>query len=530
MIESKSLACLFLIASGVQLGAMDYWVRYLATGTQLEDAMFYRDSGFQNEVDVDISQLRPKDNLYIFSAPGVSSNTFSQLYLNGDLTVGNLNFILTEPSAAYQLIFRTTPGVSMDAVLTVNNISTDLCVGFAGFMNVVVNNSVSLYQGSEYSSFFGHPDYGPLNSITINGGFDNGKMSFIAAFSKSSLRRDAAYDASYFDSSDTSISGLLTLKEDLTYYTGVRETIPTSTMAKNMYAKNVYMKVGAISGSKKFAVNSRSAYDIINNETVSRGFASTLNLMFTGTSATEGVSGGVSTLSGNIDTADTISAQGTSYTNDLADLRIVMNSADGTLTQVLSGSTLKFSGGIDIHSGTLLVNYGENSGKSHGALTLDKTGGTAAFGNSSDVGGTFSFTEIKVVNGGTIKVQFSGSEFNSDLAYDAIALTEGGVSGSGTVVIDFGTAEDPFLANLVFEDVGQGMGAKIISWEEGNSSSATFIAEKNLIEDGGELYAFRAYSGTDGLYVGYVQVPEPGQWAAMFGIAALGFAVWRRRR
>lgn len=517
MIKSKSLACLILIGSAMQLGAADYWVRF-APNAQLEDATFYSDSGFQNEVEVDISQLTLADSLYIDGVAVGSSDTSSTVYLNSNLTVGNLNFIIDEPSDTQQVILRTTSDVS-DAVLTVNNISSDLRLTLVGLMSVVVNGSVSMYPDSRYTSSFGHPDYDPLNSIAINGSLDAVKLSFLVAFSKDSARRDAAYDASYFNSSDTSISGLLTLREDTTYFTAVRTT--------NMYAKNVYMKVGAISGSKTFAVNARNAY---NGGAVSRGFASTLNLMFTGTSATEGVSGGVSTLSGNIDTTDAISAQGTSYTNDLADLRIVMNSADGTLTQVLSGNTLKFSGGIDIHSGTLLVNYGENSGKSHGALTLDKTNNTAAFGNSSEVGGTFSFTEIKVVNGGTIRVQFSGSEWNSDLVYDVIALTEGGVSGSGVVVIDFGSTEDPFLANLVFEDVGQGMGAKIISWEEGNSSSATFVAEKSLIEDGGELYAFRAYSGTDGLYVGYVQVPEPGQLAVMLGAAALGFAAWRRRR
>ncbi len=521
MNKSKSLACLILIGSAMQLGAADYWVRF-APNAQLEDATFYSDSGFQNEVEVDISQLTLADSLYIDGVAVENSGTSSTLYLGSNLTVGNLNFIIDEPSDTQQVIFRTTPGVSMDAVLTVNNISSDLRLTFAGLMSVVVNGSVSMYPDSRYTSSFGHPDYDPLNSITINGSLDAVKLSFLVAFSKDSARRDAAYDASYFDSSDTSISGLLTLRENTTYYTAVRAT--------NMYAKNVYMKVGAISGSNSFAVNARNAYDASGGGAVSRGFASTLNLMITGTSATEGVSGGVSTLSGNIDTTDTISAQDTQYTNDLSDLRIVMNSADGTLTQVLSGNTLKFSGGIDIHSGTLLVNYGENSGKSHGALTLDKTNNTAAFGNSSEVCGTFSFTEIKVVNGGTIKVQFNGSEWNSDLVYDVIALTEGGVSGAGTVVIDFGSTEDPFLANLVFEDVGQGMGAKIISWEEGNSSSATFVAEKSLIEDGGELYAFRAYSGTDGLYVGYVQVPEPGQLAVMLGAAALGFAAWRRRR
>lgn len=520
MNKSKSLACLLLIGSAMQLGAADYWVRF-SDATHLEDATFYSDSGFQNEVSVDISQLTLADNLYIDGVAVENSGTLSTLYLGSNLTVGNLNFIIDEPSATQQVIFRTTPGVS-DAVLTVNNVSSDLRLAFVGLMSVVVNDSVSLYQDSTYSSSFGHPDYDPLNSLTINGGLDNGKMSFLVVFSKDSVRRDADYDASYFASADTSISGLLNLSESLTYYTAVRTT--------NMYAKNVYARVGAISGASTLAVNARNAYVASSGGAVSRGFAATLNLMITGTSATEGVSGGVSTLSGNIDTTDTISAQYTQYTNDLSDLRIVMNSADGTLTQVLSGNTLKFSGGIDIHSGTLLVNYGENSGKSHGALTLDKTNNTAAFGNSSEVGGKFSFTEIKVVNGGTIRVQFNGSEWNNDLVYDVIALTEGGVSGTGTVVIDFGTTEDPFLASLVFEDVGQGMGAKIISWEEGNSSSATFVAEKSLIEDGGELYAFRAYSGTDGLYVGYVQVPEPGQLAVMLGAAALGFAAWRRRR
>ncbi|PWM30093.1 MAG: hypothetical protein DBX55_05370, partial [Verrucomicrobia bacterium] len=43
-------------------------------------------------------------------------------------------------------------------------------------------------------------------------------------------------------------------------------------------------------------------------------------------------------------------------------------------------------------------------------------------------------------------------------------------------------------------------------------------------------YLFTAKNLADGLYVSYVAVPEPVEWAAILGLAAIALVVHRRRR
>ena len=206
-------------------------------------------------------------------------------------------------------------------------------------------------------------------------------------------------------------------------------------------------------------------------------------------------------------------------------------------TQSFTGEQIFFTGGVQMISGTLLINYkaaNSGEGKTHGNLVLSKAAGAqaAAFGNnSSTVGGTFVFTNLEVTDGGgTIRVRLDYNDEADGLICDTLAFT-GSATGSGTVLIDLsaiGGNPDDYIAFMIANDVE----LKIISWESAADANITFAATDGykVYNYNGEDYLFTAKNLSDGLYVSYVVVPEPAEWAAILGLAAIALVVLRRRR
>ncbi|PWM32497.1 MAG: hypothetical protein DBX55_01035, partial [Verrucomicrobia bacterium] len=73
---------------------------------------------------------------------------------------------------------------------------------------------------------------------------------------------------------------------------------------------------------------------------------------------------------------------------------------------------------------------------------------------------------------------------------------------------------------------------KIISWESAADANIIFAATDGykVYNYNGEDYLFTAKNLADGLYVSYVAVPEPAEWAAILGLAAIALVVRKRRR
>lgn len=207
-------------------------------------------------------------------------------------------------------------------------------------------------------------------------------------------------------------------------------------------------------------------------------------------------------------------------------------------TQTFSGDYMGFSGGVDMISGGLFLNYSATGAeRTHGNLKLRKAEGaqSAVFGNCARVvGGTFVFTDLEVSDGGgTIRVRLDINDDGTDIVLDTLTFT-GKAVGGGEVTISLTNYEgnDPYdyLAYLITDDVAAN-GRKIISWSEAAEGGITFTTDLyKTFEYDGIQYIFEAYNGADGLYIGYVQVPEPAEWAAAFGVLALAAAALRRRR
>lgn len=234
-----------------------------------------------------------------------------------------------------------------------------------------------------------------------------------------------------------------------------------------------------------------------------------------------------------------------SLKNGGAKLALIMRSStsngDGTYTyhnstQAFTGNVITFTGGVEMISGKLLINYSPTTigaDVSHGTLKLAQANGAStSFGNANaTVGGNFIFDNIEVSGGGTLIVRLNKNG-GSIAAYDQISLSTGGISyasgATGTLTIDFGTNTADYLADLIRTDASEGL--KIIAFSEGQTSSVNFGAVLSSFEKDGVEYMFKTFNGTDGVYAAYVAVPEPATVAAILGGLVLALAAYRRRK
>ena len=259
-------------------------------------------------------------------------------------------------------------------------------------------------------------------------------------------------------------------------------------------------------------------------------------------------------------------------------LKIIMKGADGAVQNIgnptwTTSNNTWANGGIEVISGTLNINFaqppegyawdniafytntaasgGVQTTFSHGDLTM--IGGTFGSYAERDDGcyGSFRFTNI-VYSGGKIRLRLI-CDNDGNISQDSIDLTgyyrrdstdpenliEEYIAG-GTIRIEQEGAKVSFdlgsfseLAWLIDYEDGEfayGDGAKIVSWDAVNKPGLTesdFYA--NRIESSGDEYMAKFTLNDDGLYVKYIAVPEPAEWAAIFGIFALAFAYIRRR-
>lgn len=76
-------------------------------------------------------------------------------------------------------------------------------------------------------------------------------------------------------------------------------------------------------------------------------------------------------------------------------------------------------------------------------------------------------------------------------------------------------------------------GAKVISWAKEAAEGITFSTTNEYalfdIYGDGTMYKFTAFNRADGLYIGYVAVPEASSFAVIFAILSFSFLYFRRK-
>ena len=71
---------------------------------------------------------------------------------------------------------------------------------------------------------------------------------------------------------------------------------------------------------------------------------------------------------------------------------------------------------------------------------------------------------------------------------------------------------------------------KVIAWDTASSIDDSNFIDVDYTNDGSGFPYAVFTSEADGLYVSLTQIPEPAEWAGIFGVIALGFALYRRRK
>ena len=200
--------------------------------------------------------------------------------------------------------------------------------------------------------------------------------------------------------------------------------------------------------------------------------------------------------------------------SDMLKLKIVMN---GQGSQKLSTtSSLKFSGGVTVNSGTLLVS-GKAGGSNDTEYThgdLEMNGGTFGIFNNTAGAGTFTFKDCYWKSGTLVVGTY-------DDAVDVLSFSGSFMEGSGEVSSIKFSFDGDCTALLQQK--------KIIDCSDFSSffTSDSFQADDAFIN--GDTYAAQFELKDDGLYVQYVAVPEPAAFAALLGIFAVAFSFARRK-
>ncbi len=203
----------------------------------------------------------------------------------------------------------------------------------------------------------------------------------------------------------------------------------------------------------------------------------------------------------------------------------------------LSGGTIKSSQRITLGTGATLVHTGGTLSASYG---LQFTGATYEYHGGSSVrqivtsGGTvklyndISMSLMKVNGANTLDIYWNG--FETTLTGDIKAgyqglYTDGNVDAKFNLIVEKGynwENDKFFVGNITKEDLTNRIGAVQIGdtryeakYEWGKVLE--FVATTITVGD----------TQYDGFYIN--TVPEPAEWAMIFGVLALAFVIYRRR-
>ena len=445
-----------------------------------------------------------EDNIVFVHCDNNIGENNKKVYLDVDINVA---------SVEYSMTYTTLVSSNGSTLTTTGDFILDSYMYYYGAGNVKIGGNLSINCAS-----MGSPDArrGILDSLWVEGvttirGATNNRPSLYVGTGNGSI-----------DNPDSVFKGGITAtavqnQTENYMYDGSPLTCGMGGTDTGVIDRNVYSWVNGASGTIAFMVNSTAAstgsWTIV--FTNNAGDASSSSSLYQ--TETSGAKMSIVMRSMEFDNEKNI----TGYRD---------------YSQSFTGSEFSFTGGVALLSGGLYLNYGAETASSvnHGNLKLARESGasSARFGNSGAAGGNFLFTDMEVSDGGgTIVVKIDYADNETGMACDTLTLS-GSAKGEGTVIIDLknfnGNNPDDFI-DIMIEN---GAKLKVISWAEAAEEGIAFTTtdDYKLYDYYGEWYRFVAENAADGLYVSYVAVPEPAELAAMFGLAAIAFAVYKRKR
>ncbi len=224
-----------------------------------------------------------------------------------------------------------------------------------------------------------------------------------------------------------------------------------------------------------------------------------------------------------------------------------------------TGGTTIFTEGTRIEDGAKLVVGGDNSAVVSGGIITVKSGGTIELdggklsaGVSLNTGSTLSIkkasttTWVNVTDGATIEMWASSTYTYSLFGNTTVKVLADNLTLQGMAWKESGSHEVDIVLNghsFNFGGMTRGQGftgedlfidfilAENESWKDNSVKTTMSEAQLNEItfKINGVITEFDFVATTDGFYLNTV-VPEPAEWAMIFGAVALAFVAYRRRR
>ena len=188
----------------------------------------------------------------------------------------------------------------------------------------------------------------------------------------------------------------------------------------------------------------------------------------------------------------------------------------GEGVQYLRGENM-YRGQTTVSAGELYINAsgsGNSAGWGIGAVSLEG-GKFGAVGASSNIGKVVA-TDLTWSNSAMIAVDFA-ADGTSDL-----------ISLSGNFLKAEGDAEGQYMFDFSGVFAAEETKYQIMSWE--SDSTVEFTESDFGYMYNGEENSLDGYFVMENNSLYFVSVPEPAEYAAIFGMLALGLALWRRRK
>ncbi len=293
---------------------------------------------------------------------------------------------------------------------------------------------------------------------------------------------------------------------------------------------------GSANGTVTFGkAGSTTAYTAtfgnLNGKTLALTVNKNYTVNFTGSVTAKSI-----TLNGGTMTAESIAAANAPSVNVSSGTLNTSKDMYFSGTSYLSGGTIKSSQRITLGTGTTLVHTGGTLSASYG---LQFTGATYEYHGGSSVqqivtsGGTvklyndISMSLMKVNGANTLDIYWNG--FETTLTGNANGnqglYTDGNVDAKFNLIVEKGynwNNDKFFVGNITDVELIDRIGAVQIGdtrYEAGEWSEILEFVETTITI--GETQR-------DGFYINVV--PEPAEWAMVFGLLALGFVAYRRRK
>ncbi len=361
-----------------------------------------------------------------------------------------------------------------------------------------------------------YPDKAFVMNFT-NTGSGSGSITINSSFTLGQTNGSDGYEWN-----SSTLKGTITAKSTFSILTGAKMN------ASNLTARGAFSNAGTFTVKKLNVSNgsnsattfansgTMNATDIYLNNSSTFTNSGTLNnitdtkLTIYGSSAEFTNTGSISTAAFKIENGVTFSNSGTITAAGQVDINGILNHTSGLIsntqtTLVNAGGTLNLSATLQtnwftFNGGTVRINAGSITGPTVTSLKADST---LILATDASLG--ISFNDNK-----TLSAHTNGN---------SLTITSlGSLSGKLDIYIDNGSTweDDAIKFVLAKSDENENKISSILG--------DVYVNNNKVTDEYALIYK------NDGYYLNTVAVPEPAQWAVIFGVIALGFAMYRRRK